>query len=128
MKSAPTNVPDQKFQDLVCIACPIGCHLTVTPDSDGIAVSGNKCKRGEIYASEEWFAPRRMVTTTCSVRGSRFFSRVPVRTTSAVPVEHINDLLQRLHSAQLTAPLPLGSVVEENIGGTGVNVITSHSV
>ena len=123
-----TTIANKEPRELVYIACPIGCRLTLTPEGDGITVSGNKCKRGEVYANEEWFAPRRMVTTTCTVSGGSFFSRVPVRTTRALPVEHIQDLLQRLHSARLTAPLPMGSIVEKDVGGTGVDVITSHSV
>lgn len=113
---------------MICIACPIGCRLTVAPKGDGITVSGNKCKRGEVYAQEEWFSPKRMVTTTCRVSGSPLLARVPVRTTAALPIEHIDQLLQDLHDRQLEAPLPIGSVIEADVAGTGVDVITSHSI
>ncbi|MFW5800917.1 MAG: DUF1667 domain-containing protein [Spirochaeta sp.] len=113
---------------MICISCPIGCRLTVSAEGDSLSVQGNQCRRGEIYANEEWFAPKRILTTTCRVQGSPLLVRVAVRTTAALPVEHINPLLQELHSMTLSAPLPIGSVVAENVKDTGIDVITSHSV
>ena len=34
-------------KELICIVCPRGCHLTV--DTELEKVTGNTCKRGEIY-------------------------------------------------------------------------------
>ena len=40
-------------RELICIGCPLGCPLTVTMEETGITVTGNTCKRGEIYAKKE---------------------------------------------------------------------------
>ena len=39
-------------RELICIGCPLGCPLTVTMEETGITVTGNTCKRGEIYAKK----------------------------------------------------------------------------
>lgn len=134
------NIAAQKdlegHREMICIACPIGCRLKVNQAGEEIQVSGNKCKRGEIYAREECLAPKRMVTTTCRVRYQKngeitaqgFLQRVPVRSSEAVPVEHIPALLEELHRMDIAAPLPRGSVIIENIAGTGIQIISSHSV
>ena len=56
--------------NLICIQCPMGCPLTVTIE-EGIVtgVSGNTCKRGEIYARKEVTDPTRIVTSTVRVTG-----------------------------------------------------------
>ena len=39
--------------EMVCIACPLGCRLTVTAAAgDEVTVSGNRCPKGEVYARE----------------------------------------------------------------------------
>ena len=35
------------IKELICISCPMGCHLKV--DTDKLEVAGNTCKRGEVY-------------------------------------------------------------------------------
>ena len=40
---------------LTCIGCPMGCPLVVTMDGgEVVSVTGNTCKRGEIYGRKEW--------------------------------------------------------------------------
>ena len=33
--------------ELICIVCPVGCHLTINKNEEGFKVEGNTCKRGE---------------------------------------------------------------------------------
>ena len=41
-------------RELTCIGCPMGCPLTVTMEADEvISVTGNTCKRGDVYARKE---------------------------------------------------------------------------
>ncbi|MBQ8107951.1 MAG: DUF1667 domain-containing protein, partial [Ruminococcus sp.] len=52
-------------KELTCICCPMGCSLTAElKNGEVTSVSGNTCKRGEIYAKSELIAPVRVVTTT----------------------------------------------------------------
>ena len=38
-------------QEMICICCPLGCHMTVCTEPDGaITVTGNTCPRGKQYA------------------------------------------------------------------------------
>ncbi len=53
------------IRELVCINCPMSCHLQVecTEQGEVLSVSGNTCKRGDAYARQEISAPVRMVTS-----------------------------------------------------------------
>ena len=65
---------------LICVQCPIGCHLTVT--YDGVhepVVTGNTCKNGEIYGKSEVTDPRRTLTTSVRVKGERSLFRCAAR-------------------------------------------------
>ncbi|MFO7849051.1 MAG: DUF1667 domain-containing protein [Spirochaetia bacterium] len=143
----PANTAQNKdTREMVCIVCPIGCRLKVevkqapysgkdtlsgnTADSESpeVSVSGNKCPRGEAYALEEVLAPKRTVTATCRVTGSNIVRRVPVKTDSALPVEHIDNLLSQLYTLELEAPISIGTTVIENVGGTRIDVLTTRSV
>ena len=54
------------IRELTCISCPLGCPLKVETDENGavLQVTGNTCKRGEIYGKKEVTAPERTVTST----------------------------------------------------------------
>ncbi|HWP68688.1 MAG TPA: DUF1667 domain-containing protein [Rectinemataceae bacterium] len=57
------------MDEMICITCPMGCHLKIERLSENeIAVTGNKCVRGEQYAREELLSPKRVVTATCKVK------------------------------------------------------------
>ena len=59
-------------QTITCISCPVGCRMTVTLDNGVfVSVTGNTCKRGEVYAKQECVAPQRMVTAVIPVKGSK---------------------------------------------------------
>ena len=50
---------------LICIGCPMGCPLTVEIDGgEVVSVTGNTCKRGDVYARKEVTNPTRIVTST----------------------------------------------------------------
>ena len=54
-----------EIKKLTCINCPVGCSLKVELDGENvICVSGNTCRRGEIYARKEVTNPTRIVTST----------------------------------------------------------------
>ena len=41
-------------RELTCIGCPMGCPLTVEiEDGNVVSVTGNTCKRGDVYARKE---------------------------------------------------------------------------
>jgi CxxC motif-containing protein len=114
--------------ELVCIACPIGCMLTVTVQADGEAVvTGNRCPKGEVYGREEMLSPKRVVTAVVRT-DSQAFPCIPVRTDAALPRGLITGLIEDL--AHLSVPLPAarGTVLIKNYRGSGVNVILTRSL
>ena len=52
--------------ELICIVCPRGCHLVV---DENLNVTGNTCKRGEVYGQNEVTNPTRTVTSTVQLDG-----------------------------------------------------------
>ena len=115
-------------KELVCISCPIGCRLKISGTEDGeLIVAGNQCPKGVEYAREEVNAPKRIVTTTVTLKGNERL-RVPVRTNKALPIENIEELLKQLHGLSLKAPVSRGDVIIEDFHNTGVNVIASLSM
>lgn len=115
-------------KEMICIACPIGCHLEVTLEEGGeLLVEGNRCPRGAEYAQEEMLAPKRVVTATLALKGGRA-GRVPVKTDAALLKQHIPALLNRLYTMELEAPVSQGTVLMEDISGTGVKLVVTRSI
>ncbi|MBI9103481.1 MAG: DUF1667 domain-containing protein [Spirochaetales bacterium] len=114
-------------KEYICIACPIGCHLKLNVTEDGeMMVSGNKCKRGEVYAVEEYSEPKRVVTATCFI-GIENLERLPVKSTKPILKDLIPPLLEELYAMKLEPPVKRGQIVIENFRGTGVDLVTSRS-
>ncbi len=113
-------------RELTCIVCPKGCQLTVTLEGDKnvVSVEGHTCKRGETYARAECTAPMRTVTSTVARVGGGV---VPVKTDRTVPKELMLDCMKIINSVSVAADAPIGTVVVENILGTGANVVTTRN-
>ncbi|MFZ4696044.1 MAG: DUF1667 domain-containing protein [Verrucomicrobiia bacterium] len=128
-------------QELTCITCPIGCRLVVdlmpgeavADGSGGLAVSGNRCTRGAVYAREELLAPKRTVTATCRVltaSGSRggvtAVRRIPCRTSAPFPRERVNELLAAIYALELPLPVKSGQVIIPDAFGLGIDVVATR--
>lgn len=118
------------MRTLVCILCPRGCRLSV---DDDLAVTGNFCPRGEIYAKSEVTDPRRTVTATCPLDipfddFSAPVRRVPVRTDGPVPKGLVPALVAELNAIRVPLPVKSGEVILGNWRGTGVSVIATRSL
>ena len=111
---------------LTCIGCPMGCQVTVEMEKgEVISVSGNTCKRGDIYARKELTNPTRIVTSTVRVKDH---GMVSVKTREDIPKGKIFDVVRELKGVCLTAPVRIGDIVMENAAGTGVPVIATKNV
>ncbi|MGA2479060.1 MAG: DUF1667 domain-containing protein [Spirochaetia bacterium] len=112
--------------ELVCIACPIGCRLTVTTQPDGGAlVAGNRCPRGEVYGREELLSPRRVVTAVVPT-DSYQFPFAPVRTDTPLARGMVGTLLRRLYATKVSLPIRQGDVLIESF--EGVRVLFTRSL
>ncbi len=112
--------------ELTCIGCPMGCSLRAVME-DGVVtkVTGNTCKRGDIYARKELTNPTRIVTSTVRVKDH---GMVSVKTREDIPKGKIFDVVRELKGVCLTAPVRIGDIVMENAAGTGVPVIATKNV
>ena len=114
-------------KELICISCPIGCHLTVTVEEDIITVSGNRCPRGEEYGREEAVAPKRVMTAVVPTT-SPHTPFLPVKSTGPVPRDDIPPLLGRLYALSVPIPVRCGDTILENVRGSGVDIVASRSI
>ncbi len=105
------------MKNLICICCPIGCNLTVDDsDKNDIKVSGNACPRGKKYAVDEITAPKRMVTSVVPIKNGDI-AMLSVKTSQAIPKEHIFDALKTLKGISVFAPVNIGDVIKSDVYG-----------
>ena len=115
-------------RELTCIGCPLGCRLVVETDgTDVTAVSGNTCKRGEVYARKEVTNPTRIVTSSVKVEGG-VAATVSVKTKEDIPKGKIFDCVTALKNVIVKAPVHIWDVVLTDVAGTGVDVIATKHV
>ena len=112
-----------KEKDLICIMCPVGCHLHV----EGEEVSGNKCKRGMIYALEEMKAPKRTLTSTVRTK-SLMQPRLSVKTNKPLPKELIFKAMEKLTEIIVENNVKIGDVIIKNICDSDVDIIATKSL
>jgi CxxC motif-containing protein len=109
-----------KTAELVCIACPIACRLTVsTSRTADITVTGHKCPRGEAYGAEEVRAPRRILTAVVPTDSARF-PCAPVRTDQPISRGLVKGLLSELYGMRISLPVRQGQVLMEDFDGARV--------
>ena len=106
--------------ELVCIACPLACRLTVTTSLRGdVTVTGNLCVRGEAYGSEEVRAPKRILTAVVPTDSAQF-PCAPVRTDTAISWGLVKRLLSELYGLRIALPVRQGQVLMEDFDGARV--------
>ena len=116
------------MRELICINCPLGCHLSVDDkDLSDVKVTGNTCPRGVTYAVSEVTAPKRMVTSSVPVIGSKA-KRVSVKTSAPIPKDKIFDCLAEIKSLTVNAPVAIGDVLLANVCGSGADVIATKEI
>ncbi len=113
---------------LTCIGCPMGCPLTVVMNGkEVVSVTGNTCKRGEVYARKEVTDPTRIVTSTVRVSGGSI-DMVSVKTKEDIPKDKIFQCVRDLKGIQIPAPVHIGDVILTNVAGTGVDIVATKNV
>jgi CxxC motif-containing protein len=114
----------------VCIICPKGCELTIKEiDSQAkqIEVTGNGCKRGEKFAYEELYNPKRTVQTTVKTI-FKGFNRISVKTSDSIPKNAIFDVMTAAKGTVVNKIVSVGDVIVENIADTGVDLIATTNM
>lgn len=115
-------------RELTCIGCPMGCPLTVEMNNgEVVSVTGNTCKRGEVYARKEVTNPTRIVTSSVIVEGGNL-AAVSVKTKEDIPKEKIFDCMKALKGVKVQAPVHIGDVIVKNVADTGVDIVATKNI
>lgn len=109
-------------KELVCIMCPMGCHLNVKKVKENFEVTGNGCIRGEIFAKEEMTCPKRVLTTLVKTeQGVK-----SCKTTAPVEKDKIFDCIKEIEKLRLKK-VEFGQVIIKNILNTGADVVVTSN-
>ena len=117
-------------KDIICITCPQGCIVKVTGDVEKGEITsceGFKCKRGKVYAENEFIHPLRILTTSVKTEGAST-PLVAVRTSAPIPKEMQMAAMEEVKKLTVKAPLVPGDVIVENFMGLNVNLVASGSL
>ena len=114
-------------RELNCIACPLGCLITVEYEGKDVkSVTGNTCKRGETYARQEIVNPERSIHSTVRVTGGHH-PVVPCKTSVPIPKEKIFDVMAEINGVTVAAPVAIGQVLIPDVCGTGADIVATNS-
>lgn len=113
-------------RELTCIACPLGCSITVELDGKSIiSVSGNTCPRGKEYAINECTCPVRTVTTTVRCVDGGL---VAVKTAKPIPKDKVFDAMEIINKTAAPASVSVGDIIIEDLFGSPVVATQEKSV
>ena len=117
---------------ITCITCPVGCDMTVEFEGKNfISVSGNICKKGEKYASDEIQNPRRTLTSTIIIYNDSNIAvtkYLPVKTSSPIAKDKIFEAMKIINGIKAAAPIKMGDILYENFTENGINVVACKDV
>lgn len=114
------------MKEMICISCPLGCHLKVDIEN-GYKVTGNTCPKGEIYGKEELIAPKRIVTSTVRVIGG-IHHMASVKTDIPIPKEMIFKCMNEIKKIKIFSPMSCGDIIIKNILNTGANIVLTRDI
>ena len=106
----------------------MGCSIAVEMDgNEVVSVTGNTCKRGDVYARKEVTNPTRIVTYKVRVIGGKE-DMVSVKTKEDIPKGKIFDCIKALKNVEVEAPVQIGDVIVPDAAGTGVDIVATKNV
>lgn len=92
-----------------------------------ITFEGYTCKRGLEYAQQEYYEPKRILTTTVRVENG-FLPLVPVRTDKPILKDKLSDAMKLIAEKKVKAPIKMGQILIKNVLNTDANVIASRDL
>ena len=111
-------------RNLTCIACPMGCGITIELDGGKIkSIVGNTCPRGAEYARNECTNPKRIITTTIRCDNGAV---VPVKTDTAIPKDKMFESMKIINNTIAHLPITAGDVIIKDVFGS--NVVATRGV
>ena len=118
------------IKNMTCIVCPMGCQIEAELDENEkvLSVTGNTCKRGENYARTELTDPRRTLTSTVRLYGSKTDAFLPVKTDGGIPKAKLFEAMEVLKTVTAKVPVKRGDVLLENFLSEGVALVAGKTV
>lgn len=117
-----------EYRNITCIVCPIGCDIRVCINEGKISsISGNKCKKGAVYAENECINPVRTLTSTVRVLGGKH-AMLPVKSDRPVQKPLIFECMKQLKNCRVRGPVRIGDIIIENILDTGANIVATANL
>jgi CxxC motif-containing protein len=109
--------------EITCIVCPMGCRISIQLEGEGLHITGQGCKRGELYARDELTTPKRMITGVVKITGRA--QLLPVKTAAPIPKEKILAAMKEIQRIQVNPPIQIGQIVKENIVKPGIAILAT---
>lgn len=119
-----------KIVNMSCKVCPMACHLKISEDKVNPSthrVEGNKCNRGKDFALKEILEPSRVLTSRVLLENGPM-SRLPVKTNGVIPSHLVDESMEIIKEARVSAPIAKGDIIIKNILNTGVDVVAARKV
>jgi len=113
--------------ELICIACPKGCYLTVEGEGSEWHVTGNACIKGEAYGVNEVVDPRRILTTTIRLN-HKIHHRLPVVTSNPLPKDRLMEAMTVIDRVVVTPPIEAGEVILEHLLDMDIDLLSSKTI
>jgi CxxC motif-containing protein len=111
-----------------CIVCPTGCEIKVKKGSgEKVTFEGYTCDRGLEYAEQEFYEPKRILTTTLRVENG-ILPLIPVRTDEPILKDKLKEILRETAKIKLKAPIKMGDILIKNVLELDANIIASRDL
>lgn len=112
----------------ICLRCPRGCSVKSVLSGEGeiLSISGNRCKLGIEYVTQEITDPRRVLPTLVRVTGGTR-PLVPVWTPEPIPKGRLLEVAALSRAIEVQAPVHVGDEIYRE-GATGVRLVASGEV
>ena len=115
---------NNKCMETICVMCPMGCSITITENEKILTVTGQSCKRGEIYGKAEYTSPIRMVTSLVKYKNKV----VSVRTSQPILKAAIFEVLAEIKKIKIEKEVHCGDMLVKNIANSGADLIITGNL
>lgn len=111
-----------------CIVCPTGCEIKVKKGAgEKVTFEGYTCDRGLEYAQQEFYEPKRILTTTIRV-DKGILPLIPARTDKPILKDKLKDVLKEVAQVKVKAPIKMGDILIKNVLDLDADVIASRDL
>ena len=116
------------LREIICIGCPLGCHVTLRVSDDGEVedMTNHKCKEGRKLVVDEFKSPVRVFTATVLIEGKH--GLLPIKTDKPVLKSRLKELMYFIARVRVKPPVRIGQEIAHNILGTGANLVSTRTL